>query len=214
MAIDFSNGARCAYDWTADADVLAEKLHVDDDDRDAFLRAFDRAKETFRPRVFCRAVTIDALGDDFAMLSGEWFEGARVAGLLQNATKAWMYVATAGKPPATDEAEPLEGWWTQMFGESAVHEAVSKFLAEMPVGEGEHLSTLSPGSLPDWPISEQRPLFRVLGAENAGVALTDMCLMLPRCSVSGLMFTSPRSFCQCAHCDRTQCPNRRADAMQ
>ncbi|MDR0928847.1 MAG: hypothetical protein LBM74_03930 [Oscillospiraceae bacterium] len=204
-----------SYPWHPNYEETAARLHVSPEDEAAFAELFAQAVATFAPRAYARELTIDALGDDFALLSGEWFEGARVAALLEDATHVWAFVATAGQPPRIDQDDPLATWWLQKLGEDAVHDAMARFSAEMnaQAEDDTHVNTLSPGSLPDWPITQQRPLFRLLGEANAGVALTEACLMLPRCSVSGLLFAAPQSFCSCAHCAMGHCPNRRAPQL-
>jgi len=74
------------------------------------------------------------------------------------------------------------------------------------------LSSMSPGSLEDWPISEQRPLFSLFGdtEKSIGVRLTDHLLMLPRKSISGILFPSEEGFTACQLCPRDVCPSRRA----
>ena len=71
---------------------------------------------------------------------------------------------------------------------------------------------MSPGSLADWPLPEQRPLFHLLGDPEAaiGVRLTDSFLMVPNKSVSGIRFPTEESFESCQLCPRPDCPNRRA----
>jgi hypothetical protein len=71
---------------------------------------------------------------------------------------------------------------------------------------------MAPGSLVDWPLAQQRPLFQLLGnAEVAvGVHLTESCLMVPNKSISGLRFPTETSFESCQLCPRPDCPNRRA----
>ena len=86
---------------------------------------------------------------------------------------------------------------------------------------GHHLSTcydlgrtatMAPGSLADWPIREQRPLFRILGdpLTAVGVELTDSFLMIPNKSVSGIRFPTEERFESCQLCPREGCPGRRA----
>ncbi|MBE0616995.1 MAG: hypothetical protein IH608_03570 [Proteobacteria bacterium] len=41
-----------------------------------------------------------------------------------------------------------------------------------------------------------------------GVRLTDSFLMIPRKSLSGLIFPSERPFVSCRLCDRRDCPGR------
>jgi hypothetical protein len=74
------------------------------------------------------------------------------------------------------------------------------------------LSRMSPGSLVDWPIQEQLPLFEILGntRDTIGVHLTDSLLMIPTKSVSGIRFPTEESFESCQLCPREECPNRRA----
>ena len=74
------------------------------------------------------------------------------------------------------------------------------------------MSFMSPGSLKDWPIEEQVPLFSLLGDVKAsiGVTLNDNLLMIPRKSVSGIYFPTEISFYSCQLCPRERCPGRRA----
>jgi hypothetical protein len=73
-------------------------------------------------------------------------------------------------------------------------------------------ATMSPGSLPDWPIQAQRPLFALLGhpEESIGVQLTDSLLMVPTKSVSGIRFPTEQTFASCQLCPREGCPGRQA----
>jgi hypothetical protein len=74
------------------------------------------------------------------------------------------------------------------------------------------MAFMSPGSLPDWPIAEQRPLFKLLGdVEGAiGVKLTASLLMLPAKSVSGIYFPTEITFYSCQLCPREDCVGRKA----
>jgi hypothetical protein len=74
------------------------------------------------------------------------------------------------------------------------------------------LSPLSPGSLEGWPITEQPKLFSIFGDTERliGVRLTDSMLMIPRKSISGLLFRSEEGFMACQLCARERCPSRKA----
>jgi hypothetical protein len=76
----------------------------------------------------------------------------------------------------------------------------------------QRLSRMNPGSLPDWPLSEQKQLFTLLGEgpQSIGIRLTDSFLMLPIKSVSGIWFPSEATYENCQLCPREQCPGRRA----
>ena len=71
---------------------------------------------------------------------------------------------------------------------------------------------MAPGSLSDWPIEEQGPLFRLLGDVEAsiGVRLTRNLLMLPAKSISGFYFPTEVSFYSCQLCPRKRCESRKA----
>jgi hypothetical protein len=74
------------------------------------------------------------------------------------------------------------------------------------------MAAMNPGSLADWPIHEQRPLFRLIGdTESAiGVRLQPSLLMWPTKSVSSIFFPTSSDFVSCQLCPRQGCPNRRA----
>jgi hypothetical protein len=76
----------------------------------------------------------------------------------------------------------------------------------------DSLSYMSPGSLADWPLEEQRPLFSLLkgAGESIGVRLTENLLMLPRKSVSGIFFPTEVIFFSCQLCPRDRCEGRKA----
>ena len=73
------------------------------------------------------------------------------------------------------------------------------------------LSNMSPGSLEDWPITEQTKLFSIFGDTErlVGVRLSDSLLMVPRKSISGILFPSEEGFVACQLCDRERCPGRK-----
>ncbi|MFZ0927048.1 MAG: hypothetical protein WAN11_00495 [Syntrophobacteraceae bacterium] len=76
----------------------------------------------------------------------------------------------------------------------------------------EKTAVMTPGSLYDWPIQEQKPLFTILGdIESAiGVRLRDSFMMDSRQSVSYILFPTKIDFQTCMLCPRQGCPKRRA----
>ena len=61
------------------------------------------------------------------------------------------------------------------------------------------------------PLSEQRPLFQLMGqaADAIGATLNRSCLIVPLKSVSGIYFHAAEHFCNCRLCNREKCPGRR-----
>lgn len=74
------------------------------------------------------------------------------------------------------------------------------------------ISSLNPGSLKDWPISEQARLFEVLGDIPAclGISLLPSGIMQPDYSVSGVFYQTDKKYYNCQLCPRDGCPNRKA----
>jgi hypothetical protein len=75
------------------------------------------------------------------------------------------------------------------------------------------LSSMSPGSLKDWAIENQGPLFSILGdVEGAiGVRLEESLVMAPFKSISGIYFPTEIPFYSCQLCRREKCPSRKAE---
>ena len=73
-------------------------------------------------------------------------------------------------------------------------------------------SHMNPGSLEDWPITEQKPLFSLFGnvEELIGVTLMESHLMRPLKSTSGIYFAAEVTFESCQLCPREKCSGRRA----
>jgi len=107
----------------------------------------------------------------------------------------------------------LQHYWADKIKEMALRSAVEKGIADINKRyDPGKTSYMSPGSIEDWPLSEQEGLFSLLGnPESAiGVELTDSFLMLPPKTVSRIMFATEKAYENCQLCPRDGCPNRRA----
>ena len=137
---------------------------------------------------------------------------------LRDAERVALFVATCG-PELESWSEgfddPLERWVTDEICEEALRSAVVALEAALDNEiEGEYRTSMNPGSLEDWPLVEQGPLFRALALAGdvtraTGVELTGSFLMTPRKSLSGVRFASPRQFTNCMLCPRDDCAGRR-----
>jgi len=71
---------------------------------------------------------------------------------------------------------------------------------------------LNPGYR-EWPLTDQRLIFRIMPAGSIGVNLNDQCMMIPKksttlCSGAGVTETQEH-FNRCQHCGVAKCPYRR-----
>ncbi|NLG26109.1 MAG: vitamin B12 dependent methionine synthase [Clostridiales bacterium] len=201
--------------FSLDAKALCEKLKLTDDLAEEFFELFDTASAIARPRMaYCRC-DIELLDDNRVRVGDMAFKSRILRVNMDDVKQAFPYVATCGRELhdlAESKDDPLEKYWVLTIAETVLYEGLNTALAAIRATEGTGtLYAMNPGSLPDWPLSEQRPLFHLLGdvMGTIGVELTESCLMMPVKSVSGLMFESRIHYTNCALCPRDGCPNRR-----
>lgn len=174
-----------------------------------------QAQSIARPKALYLPVYVTARGADWLELDGVRLESRVLAVNLKDVQRAFPYLATCGvelQEWAASMDDALNNFWAEAVKEAAL------FCALRALGEdlderyrpGKSAS-MSPGSLADWPIEQQKPLFTLLDSGAAiGVQLTEDCLMLPTKTVSGLRFTTESDFESCQLCSRDGCPGRRA----
>jgi hypothetical protein len=139
---------------------------------------------------------------------------------LQGLQRVFLYIATCGvelEEWSKTFDDILVQYWADAIKSAGLTAARQALQADLDVRyQPGPLSSMNPGSLEDWPISEQVPLFALLGAvqELIGVQLTESMLMLPVKTVSGLFFATQETFTSCQLCPRPDCPNRRAEYQQ
>lgn len=176
----------------------------------------DTARPLLRPRVLYLESYIDAKGDGSVVLGGRTFTSRVLRRNLEAAEKAYPYLITVGgelEKAAAATGDLLRQFQLETVADLALGAILELFEAGLRERFGiSGTSRMSPGSLEDWPIVEQRTLFDLLGDTESlvGVRLTDSCLMLPRKSISGFVFPTEKSFVQCSLCPREKCQGRRA----
>lgn len=169
------------------------------------------------PRALYRPAYIDGKGDDFVVVDRVRLTSRVLRVNLDTAHRVFAFVVTCGRELhtwASSFDDLLRRYWADKISETAAQAAI-RALREHLVERFElgTISTMSPGSLENWPIEEQRELFRILGDTEStiGVRLTESCLMVPTKSISGLVFPVEVSFESCQLCPRQNCPGRRAE---
>jgi hypothetical protein len=174
------------------------------------------AQSIGKPKAFCRSAFIESRTDDQVVINGIVFTSRVLRVNLEKIHRVFPYVTTCGSELeewSRSFDDLLLKYWADVIKETALRTAV-KYLQDHLI-EHYHLgkvSRMNPGSLADWPLPEQRPLFDLLGSGPGliGVHLTDSFLMLPIKSVSGIWFPTEMSFESCRLCPRENCVGRRA----
>jgi hypothetical protein len=196
---------------------LKRRLHIRDSDR---LQELQDLVNRALPMLECRAAYtvsyVDKRQEDALVIDDIRFVSKVLRKNLDQAERVFPYVMTIG-PGLEDQvgqcADVLEQYYLDVIGTVALTGVRQQLFDHLQSKYGlDKVSFMSPGSLPDWPLEQQRPLFALLGKGPAdlGVSLTDTFLMLPKKSVSGICFPTEISFFSCQLCSRERCESRKA----
>jgi len=168
-----------------------------------------------RPKAIYKVCYIDKKDGDTVEVEGQIFHSRVLKKNLENAERVFPYIATCGTELYEYEAGTdalrnlcLDAIRTLTVA-AAMNHVFNRLKPRYALGRTAHMN---PGSLADWPITEQRPLFALFRGEekNIGVELTAGCMMRPMKSVSGLVYPTESRFESCQLCPRQDCPGRRA----
>lgn len=173
----------------------------------------DEALTIAKPRAVYGTVKMDKHSGDGIVLDGMKFTSRVLSVNLAKNEQVYPFVCTCGmelEEWSRKIDDVLWEFWAEGIKEEALRAALTALQDHLRVTYNPgHISTMSPGSLEDWPISQQMVLFDLLG-HPAEVQLSDSMLMIPTKSVSGITFAIDANFESCQLCSRDNCPGRRA----
>ena len=175
----------------------------------------DQAERLARPRGCYALFPVEKTGDRTVAIGGREFDSRILRVNLDQAGRAALFIATCGvelERWAETYEDLLLRWVAEAVCEEALRagrQAVEQALE--PLLGGKHQVSMNPGSLEDWPLTQQAPLFEALGNASGliGVELTESYLMRPRKSLSGISYGSAAAFENCLLCPREDCRGRR-----
>jgi hypothetical protein len=174
------------------------------------------ARRLIHARAVYDVAFVGAKGEGTVEVAGVTFESPILRKNLDTANKVFPYVITIGpelERTASAQGDLLKQYYLEEIANIALEQSAAWLSAQLEERYGlGPLSSMSPGSLEDWPITEQVKLFSILGDTERliGVRLTDSMLMVPRKSISGILFPSEEGFVACQLCDRERCQGRKA----
>jgi Vitamin B12 dependent methionine synthase, activation domain. len=214
MAIHFVES-----EFNPDIDDLLPRLGLDADSEEAedFIVLLEKMRPLAKPKAAFMDVPARADPESGEVeVGGVSFRSRVLAGNLAGKDTVWPHLATCGRELydfTMAVPDPFERYWCDEIMASALAQArvgmMQRLEKEFHPGK---VASMGPGSLTDWPIHQQGPLFRLLDecAAFTGVELTPTMLMIPNKSVSGILFPSEKGWESCMMCPREKCPNRRA----
>lgn len=169
-----------------------------------------------RPLAAYELFDITSKNDRFIEAGGVRFTSRVLARNVRGTERLFPFILTIGgmlESRAAAEDDLLRQYLMESLGDLALH-ATGRIVKEsLCQTHGiTRVSSMSPGSLSDWPIEEQKPLFSLMqkSSDTVGVSLTDSLLMVPRKSLSGVYFATKREFLSCRLCQRENCQGRLA----
>ncbi len=162
---------------------------------------------------FCH---VQEKGHDVVTIEGVSFESKVLRKNLEEVDGVFPFVVTLGDQPeerskATEDI--LEQYYLNTIANVALQDALKSLCTYLQDEyKVQQLSYMSPGSLQDWPLSQQEQLFSLLGEveKKVGVSLGANMLMYPSKSESGIFFPTKTPFFSCQLCPREGCPLRKA----
>jgi len=200
-----------------DADALMPRLHIRAQSSEAaeFRELAGEAQRIARPRAAYLLAYIDGKDDYGVIIDGVRFTSRVLRVNLEATHRVFAYIATCGAELydwASTLHDVLHEFWAEELKVEALHAATTQVYRAISTQNYGKMASMNPGSLPDWPLPEQRPFFRLMGKapEAIGVSLSESCLMTPNKSVTGLRFSNENAYVNCQLCPRESCPGRQA----
>ena len=174
------------------------------------------AMALIEPKAIFEVRYIEDKLEDAVMVNGRHLTSRVLRKNLDQAERIFPFVITLGPKlgeKQADSTDLLENFYLDTIGNVALNSARKQLKRHLKSEFAlEKISSMAPGSLPDWHIEEQAPLFKLLGDVDAaiGVKLSNSLLMLPAKSISGIYFPTEVSFFSCQLCPRERCESRKA----
>jgi hypothetical protein len=173
-------------------------------------------RSTARPKILYKVSYVDGRSDSQVTIDGVQFESGILSKNLRTVERVFPYVVTAGRELETitvEKGDMVRAFCLDALKERVLEEALRHFEQHIQrqFAPGT-LAHMNPGSLKDWPISQQPALFSLFGDVEGfvGVRLKESHLMDPIKSVSGIYFPTEIDFKSCRLCTRHPCMKRRA----
>ena len=122
--------------------------------------------------------------------------GRQVCGYVKESTQAALFLCTAGEDftrmtnALNEQGDIMEAYLLDAIGSLTVENAIDKIQQHLRLSFIPHKLKISNRYSPgycNWPLTDQKALFKLIGENPTGITLSDSCLMTPRKSVSGII---------------------------
>ncbi|UCE44364.1 MAG: vitamin B12 dependent methionine synthase [Candidatus Bathyarchaeota archaeon] len=174
------------------------------------------AHSVIHPKAIYEVSYVDSRSDDSVEIDGVSFTSRVLRINLEKIERVFPYIMTIGKEledTANSFSDLVKRYCLETIGNITIDSIGTYFEGFLKRRYRlEKISEMNPGSLEDWPITQQEQLFSLFGnvKDLIGVELTDSLLMIPRKSASGIYFPTEVTFYSCLLCPRKKCEERQA----
>lgn len=172
------------------------------------------ARPLVRPRAGAILSHVTPLEGDQIEVDGVLLTSSLLKTKIGELKRVFPYLATEGTEMAEwgDSYRGAEKIFANAVQQMALQKA--KELLEKTILEKygiPQVSTMNPGSLKIWTITQQAPLFQILGPlpEQLGITLLPTFMMKPEQTSSGIFFQTETKFHNCELCPMDNCPGRK-----
>lgn len=182
--------------------------------RDKLASLIETIAPVMNPKAVYSVSFVDKIEGDRVTIGDTVFTSKVVRMNLEKVGRVFPFIVTAGVE--LDDVELSKGQSAMLLDQvkNIVVTRANLYLRNLITEKYgiKKLSSVGPGRLDEWPITQQRELFSHFGdnVDRIGVSLTKTCLMVPVKTVSGLLFPSEAGFESCELCSREKCMGRRA----
>ena len=169
-----------------------------------------------KPKAVYEVSYVENKNEDSVYIDGVRFTSRVLRVNLDKVERVFPYVATCGRELdeiAVPSDDYMKYYCLDVIKEMTLRSAISYLTDYLTRNYAlGQMSRMHPGSLEDWPITQQKELFSIFGnvEDLVGVRLTESFLMIPVKSVSGICFPTEIRFESCQLCPREVCSERRA----
>jgi len=177
----------------------------------------ERARDLIEGNAAYRVCYIEEKREDAIRINGVYLKSKVLRRNLDQAERIFPFVLTIGRALERETkacTDILQQYYLDSIGNAGL-ESVRSYLEDYLRSRYAltTISSLSPGSLDDWSIENQKPLFAILGDVQGaiGVKLEESLVMSPSKSISGIYFPTEIPFYSCQLCARERCPSRKAE---
>jgi hypothetical protein len=200
-----------------DLEEIKRRLHMEKrGDWSHVQTLVEEAQSLISARAAYKVCYIEAKLADAIVIDGIHLKSRVLRKNLNNVERVFPYVVTIGgkldeKARSCDDL--LKQYYLDTIGNVALVTARKYLEGQLQSRYALNgMSYMSPGSLKDWTIEEQRPLFSILGdvEDSIGVMLDENLVMIPNKSLSGIYFPTEIPFYSCQLCQREDCQARKA----